>query len=218
MKFLIHLYLCDLFLPSCVSTVSLFISLHNTLLLFPQLSCILCGSKKSEAGSWLPAASFTATYVPVAGGVVGQAGSQMRGQQGPSEGAHAGADLEDFPSDQHSSSRGFLCGCWCRGSTHWRFFAGRENTRHNKDYKHFIGWCFEEDTMVLFGIVGPILIVSIQCNMLRQSMPHELAERHAKVFIHSKVTRAFYHPASKDSLTLVTILLCNTLPHKKYAS
>lgn len=30
------------------------------------------------------------TYAPLAGGVMGQAGSQTSGRQGPSEGAHAG--------------------------------------------------------------------------------------------------------------------------------
>lgn len=38
----------------------------------------------------MPAATSTTTYVALAGGVVGQAGSQMRGQQGPSEGDHTG--------------------------------------------------------------------------------------------------------------------------------
>lgn len=93
------------------SSQCLFLSLYITLFLCFVNCLASCAVWKSEAGSLLPAASFTTTYVPVAGGVMGQAGSQMRGQQGPSEGAHAGTDLEDFPSDQHSSSRGFLCGC-----------------------------------------------------------------------------------------------------------
>lgn len=142
-------HLCLLTSPQCPS-LSLYITLFSCFVNCPAS----CAVRKSEAGSGLPAAFFTTTYVPVAGGVMGQAGSQMRGQQGPSEGAHAGTDLEDFPSDQHSSSRGFLCGCWCRGSTHWRFFVGSENTRHNLDYKRFIGWSFEGDTVVLFLYCG----------------------------------------------------------------
>lgn len=72
---------------------------------------------------------------------MGQAGSQMRGQQGPSMGAHAGTVLEDSPSDQLSSSRGFLCGCWSGGSTHWSFLfflfsfgsVTVKNARHSLD-------------------------------------------------------------------------------------
>lgn len=41
--------------------------------------------------------------LPLAGGVVGQAGSQMRGPWGRSEAAHVGAAVEVFPPARRSN-------------------------------------------------------------------------------------------------------------------
>lgn len=121
----INLFFCDV---SIALVSSLYISRvfyvtlsHLLILMFSQLALHPVRREKYNAGSWLPAATSATTYAPLAGGVMGQAGSQIRGRQGPSEGAHAGTDLEDSPSDRRSSSRGFLRGCWYAGSTRWSF-------------------------------------------------------------------------------------------------
>lgn len=136
--------------------------------MFSQLACILCGVKNYNAGSWLPAATSAITYAPLAGGVMGQAGSQIRGQQGPSEGAHAGTVLEDSPSDRRSSSRGFLRGCWYVGNTHWRlfFFYGSENTRHNIDSQVAIGFLKRINTAV------SMLMLTCNLTTATYSEPH----------------------------------------------
>lgn len=91
---------------------------HVTFLMFCQSLRILCGTKNKNlvADCLLPPPTL---HMFIWQGVLWvRLGARWGANRGPVR-----EITQDSPSDRRSSSRGFLRGCWCGGSTRWRFFS-----------------------------------------------------------------------------------------------
>ena len=151
---------------------------------------------------------------------MGQAGSQMRGQQGPSEGDHAGTVLQDSPSDRRSSNRGFLRGCWCGGRT------------LSKCCFFFLAVKIHDTTYILWSSAAVNAHVIVRCHhgvsaaqCCSSSTTRFLWTDHLEMFArlwafeagnpnHLKLMdESFSYKPPESFIILVTMLHCNALPH-----
>lgn len=154
---------------------------------------------------------------------MGQAGSQMRGQQGPSEGDHAGTVLQDSPSDRRSSNRGFLRGCWCGGRTHskcWFFFSWQWKYTTQLTFSgHLRAWMLMSTSGVITERLphsaaaapppGFFKLTSPKCLLADKGWAFEAGNPN-----HLKLTdESFSYKPPESFIILVTMLHCNVLPH-----